>query len=53
MVEGVTGPYAFPTPKQLFTIDDLGGWTDVSKRFFDPKTGLIVPIEKAVGVSGG
>jgi sulfate/thiosulfate-binding protein len=53
VVEGVTGPYAFPTPKQLFTIDDLGGWTDVSKRFFDPKTGLIVPIEKAVGVSGG
>jgi sulfate/thiosulfate transport system substrate-binding protein len=53
VVDGVAGPYAFPTPKQLFTIDDLGGWTDVSKRFFDPKTGLIVPIEKAAAVSGG
>jgi sulfate transport system substrate-binding protein len=53
VLDGVTGPYAFPTPKQLFTIDDLGGWKDVSKRFFDPKSGLIVPIEKAVGVSGG
>jgi sulfate transport system substrate-binding protein len=53
VLDGVTGPYTFPTPKQLFTIDDLGGWKDVSKRFFDPKSGLIVPIEKAVGVSGG
>ena len=53
VLDGVTGPYTFPTPKQLFTIDDLGGWTDVSTRFFDPKSGLIVPIEKAVGVSGG
>jgi sulfate transport system substrate-binding protein len=53
VVDGVTGPYAFPTPKQLFTIGDLGGWKDVSKRFFDPANGLIVPIEKAVGVGGG
>jgi sulfate/thiosulfate transport system substrate-binding protein len=53
VVDGVTGPYAFPKPEQLFTIADLGGWKDVSTRFFDPKNGLIVPIEKAVGVSGG
>jgi sulfate/thiosulfate-binding protein len=53
VVDGVTGPYAFPAPKQLFTIGDLGGWKDVSKRFFDPKAGLVVPIEKAVGASGG
>ena len=53
VVDGVTGPYPFPTPKQLFTIGDLGGWKDVTKRFFDPTSGLIVPIEKAVGVSGG
>jgi sulfate/thiosulfate transport system substrate-binding protein len=53
VVDGVTGPYAFPTPKQLFTIGDLGGWKDVTTRFFDPKNGLIVPIEKAVGASGG
>jgi sulfate/thiosulfate-binding protein len=53
VVDGVTGPYAFPKPEQLFTIANLGGWKDVSTRFFDPKNGLIVPIEKAVGVSGG
>ena len=53
VVDGVTGPYPFPTPAQLFTIAELGGWKDVTKRFFDPKSGLIVPIEKAVGASGG
>jgi sulfate transport system substrate-binding protein len=53
VVDGVSGPYPFPTPEQLFTIGDLGGWKDVSTRFFDPKNGLIVPIEKAVGASGG
>jgi sulfate/thiosulfate transport system substrate-binding protein len=53
VVEGVSGPHPFPTPKQLFTIGDLGGWNDVSTRFFDPRNGLIVPIEKAVGASGG
>ncbi len=49
VVDGVTGPYAFPTPKQLFTIADLGGWTDVSTRFFDPKAGLIVPDREGGG----
>ena len=29
----------FPTPTGLFTIADLGGWHDVTKKFFDPKTG--------------
>ena len=53
VVDGVSGPYPFPTPKQVFTIADLGGWKDVSTRFFDPKNGLIVPIERAVGASGG
>ncbi|MGZ4602515.1 MAG: sulfate ABC transporter substrate-binding protein [Kineosporiaceae bacterium] len=53
VVEGVSGLYAFPTPAKLFTIADLGGWPTVTKTFFDPKDGLIVPIEKAVGVSGG
>src|SRR5437868_5324159 len=26
----------FPTPKQLFTIDKLGGWSVVNDQFFDP-----------------
>jgi sulfate/thiosulfate transport system substrate-binding protein len=53
VLDGVPGAQTFPTPKQLFTIGDLGGWKDVSARFFDPKAGLIVPIEKAVGAGGG
>jgi sulfate transport system substrate-binding protein len=40
----------FPTPPQLFTIGSLGGWTNVSKEFFAPSTGLITKIEQAAGV---
>jgi sulfate transport system substrate-binding protein len=40
----------FPTPPQLFTIDDLGGWTKVKDQFFDPDTGSIIKIEEAAGV---
>jgi sulfate/thiosulfate transport system substrate-binding protein len=41
----------FPTPKQLFTIDDLGGWTKVNDEFFDPDTGSVAKIETDAGVS--
>jgi sulfate/thiosulfate transport system substrate-binding protein len=40
----------FPTPPQLFTIDYLGGWTKVSKEFFDPSDGSVTKIEQAAGV---
>jgi sulfate/thiosulfate-binding protein len=40
----------FPTPSQLFTIKDLGGWTKVAKEFFAPGTGSITKIEQAAGV---
>ncbi len=40
----------FPTPKQLFTIGFLGGWTTVSKTFFDPQSGTVTKIEQAAGV---
>jgi sulfate/thiosulfate transport system substrate-binding protein len=40
----------FPTPPQLFTIDFLGGWTKVSKEFFEPSTGEVTKIEEAAGV---
>src|SRR3954453_15190583 len=29
----------FPTPSGLFTIDQLGGWSTVTKTFFDPENG--------------
>jgi sulfate/thiosulfate transport system substrate-binding protein len=40
----------FPTPPQLFTIDDLGGWSKVKDQFFDPSNGSITKIEQAAGV---
>jgi sulfate transport system substrate-binding protein len=40
----------FPTPAQLFTIEYLGGWTNVKKQFFDPSSGSITKIEQAAGV---
>src|SRR5215213_7303209 len=54
VVEGVdTGSVKFPAPKSLFTIADLGGWTDVSKKFFDPKGSIMADVEKNIGVSVG
>lgn len=41
----------FPTPSGLFTIADLGGWTDVTKEFFDTKTGVMADVEKSIGVT--
>jgi sulfate/thiosulfate-binding protein len=41
----------FPTPKTLFTIDDLGGWSKVTDEFFDPDKGKFALVEKQLGVS--
>jgi sulfate/thiosulfate transport system substrate-binding protein len=41
----------FPTPKGLFTIGDLGGWSKVHDEFFDPDKGSVAKIEQAAGVS--
>jgi sulfate transport system substrate-binding protein len=43
----------FPKPPGLFTIQDVGGWDEVTKRFFDKKAGILVEIERNVGVSVG
>jgi len=43
----------FPQPSGLFTIKDLGGWSDVNKRFFDKEAGIVAGIERTVGVSVG
>ena len=43
----------FPTPKQLFDITKFGNWSDVTKTFFDNKTGKMVAIEQNIGVSVG
>jgi len=40
-----------PEPKDLFTIEDLGGWERVNDELFDPDKGSIAEIEKDAGVS--
>jgi sulfate transport system substrate-binding protein len=44
-------PARYPVPRGLFTIEALGGWKDVSDRFFDPESGLMARIEHEIGVS--
>jgi sulfate/thiosulfate-binding protein len=43
----------FPRPSGLFTIKDVGGWSEVNKRFFDKEGGIVAGIERQVGVSVG
>lgn len=45
----VAARFDFPTPKKLFTIASLGGWTSVDTTFFDPTTGKIATIEQSLG----
>ena len=51
VVSGVVPAGKFVTPTVLFTIDDLGGWTDVTKTFFDKDNGIVTKIEQDKGVS--
>jgi sulfate/thiosulfate transport system substrate-binding protein len=43
----------YPTPKTVFTIDDLGGWDSVTTKFFDPTNSVMQRIESNLGVSTG
>jgi sulfate transport system substrate-binding protein len=47
------GADRFPRPKGLFTIDDLGGWEQVARTFFDKTDGVLAEVERHVGVSVG
>ncbi|MGZ6642296.1 MAG: sulfate ABC transporter substrate-binding protein [Solirubrobacteraceae bacterium] len=41
----------FPTPRGLFTVKDLGGWSRLNDELFDPDKGSVAAIEKDAGVS--
>jgi sulfate/thiosulfate transport system substrate-binding protein len=41
----------FPTPKDLFEIEDFGGWDQVVVDFFDPESGSVAEIERNLGVA--
>lgn len=49
VVEDVLGEFDYPTPPSQFTIDDLGGWKEVSKKFFNPDSGVMADINREVG----
>jgi len=50
VIKGVTQGLNFPVRPQLFTIKYVGGWAQVEKKFFDPRTGIMAKIQ---GSSGG
>jgi sulfate/thiosulfate transport system substrate-binding protein len=41
----------FPTPPGLFEIDKLGGWDQVTTKFFDETNGIVTKDEQDLGVS--
>ena len=41
----------FPEPKDLFTIEEFGGWDTVATEFFDPEAGSVAEIERNLGVA--
>ena len=41
----------FPNPPKITTIADLGGWSKVNDRLFDPEKGAVAKIEEDAGVS--
>ena len=41
----------FPTPDDLFKIEQFGGWGKVNDEFFDDESGSVAEIEKELGVS--
>ena len=49
--EDLVDPKQFPTPEDLFTIAEFGGWEKVNDEFFDDETGSVAEIEKELGVS--
>jgi sulfate transport system substrate-binding protein len=49
--QDLVDPKKFPTPKNLFTIGEFGGWGKVNDDFFDDETGSVAKIETELGVS--
>jgi sulfate/thiosulfate-binding protein len=49
VVDSVAADFDFPTPPNLFTIEDVGGWPEVQQRFFDRESGLFAEIQRDLG----
>jgi sulfate/thiosulfate transport system substrate-binding protein len=50
VVSAAARGFNFPTRPQLFTIKYVGGWPQVEKKFFDPRTGIMARFQ---GSNGG
>jgi sulfate transport system substrate-binding protein len=50
VVQNAGGP-SFPTPAQLFTVNDLGGWSKVNKDLFGQTDSVMAAIEQKLGVA--
>jgi sulfate/thiosulfate-binding protein len=51
VVPSVLKTFHYRKPPLLFTIRKLGGWTKVTKKFFDPESGIVTQIERERGVA--
>src|ERR687885_141482 len=49
VLRSVVKKFNYPVRPWLFTIQKLGGWSKVEKRFFDPKSGVMAKIEAGLG----
>ena len=50
VVDSVEDPKRFPEPESLFKIGDVGGWSEVNDKFFDPEKGVFAEINRKKGV---
>ena len=53
VIDGVDSPTTSRRRQAQFTIADLGGWSDVTKKFFDPAGSIMATVETGIGVSVG
>jgi len=49
VVKSASRGFSFPYPPGVFSIQWLGGWDKVDKKFFDPNTGIVTKIQKRHG----
>lgn len=46
IVPEILAEFDYPTPADLFTIADHGGWPEVNATFFDPDTGIVAQVQQ-------
>jgi sulfate/thiosulfate transport system substrate-binding protein len=49
VLKSVAKQFKFPARPGLFKIDKVGGWPNVQKQFFDPRSGIWAGIQRKVG----